>query len=34
VAFPWIMAFGAWFGGMLPARLILPILGKLPKKEK
>ncbi len=34
VAFPWIMALGAWFGGMLPARLILPILGKLPKKEK
>ena len=34
VAFPWIMAFGAWIGGILPARLILPILGKLPKKEK
>ena len=34
VAFPWIMALGAWFGGILPARLILPILGKLPKKEK
>lgn len=34
VAFPWIMAFGAWFGGWLPARLILPILGRLPKKEK
>ncbi len=34
VAFPWIMAFGAWVGGWLPARLILPILGRLPKKEK
>lgn len=34
IAFPWIMAFGAWFGGWLPAWLILPILGKLPKKEK
>ena len=34
IAFPWIMAFGAWLGGMLPARLILPILGRLPKKEK
>ena len=34
IAFPWIMAFGAWLGGVLPARLILPILGKLPKKEK
>ena len=34
VAFPWIMAFGAWIGGILPARVILPILGKLPKKEK
>ena len=34
IAFPWMMAFGAWFGGILPARLILPILGKLPKKEK
>lgn len=34
IAFPWPMAFGAWLGGMLPARLILPILGRLPKKEK
>ena len=34
IAFPWIMAFGAWFGSILPARLILPILGRLPKKEK
>ena len=34
IAFPWMMAFGAWVGGMLPARIILPILGKLPKKEK
>ena len=34
IAFPWIMAFGAWIGSILPARLILPILGKLPKKEK
>ena len=34
MAFPWIMAFGAWVGGILPARLILPILGRLPKKEK
>ena len=34
IAFPWIMAFGAWLGGWLPARLILPILGRLPKKEK
>ena len=34
IAFPWIMAFGAWLGGMLPARIILPILGRLPKKEK
>ncbi len=34
IAFPGIMAFGAWLGGILPVRLILPILGKLPKKEK
>ena len=34
VAFPFIMAFGAWLGSFLPARLILPILGRLPKKEK
>jgi len=34
IAFPWMMAFGAWLGGVLPARLILPILGRLPKKEK
>ena len=34
IAFPWIMVFGAWIGSILPARLILPILGKLPKKEK
>jgi len=33
IAFPWIMAFGAWFGSILPARIILPILGRLPKKE-
>lgn len=34
IAFPWVMAFGAWLGGILPARLILPILGRMPKKEK
>ena len=34
IAFPWVMAFGAWLGGWLPARIILPILGKMPKKEK
>lgn len=34
LAFPWIMAFGAWLGNILPAAVILPILGKLPKKEK
>ena len=34
IAFPWLMALGARLGGILPARLILPILGRLPKKEK
>ena len=34
IAFPWMMVFGAWLGGMLPARFVLPILGRLPKKEK
>ena len=34
IAFPWMMAFGAKLGAILPARLILPILGRLPKKEK
>ncbi|MDY6408034.1 MAG: SDR family NAD(P)-dependent oxidoreductase [Pseudomonadota bacterium] len=33
IAFPWIMALGAWLGSVLPARIILPILGKLPQKE-
>lgn len=34
IAFPWIMAFGARLGAILPARIILPILGRMPKKEK
>lgn len=34
IAFPWIMAFGARLAGILPGWLILPILGRLPKKEK
>jgi len=34
IAFPWIMALGARLGSILPARIILPILGQLPKKEK
>ena len=34
IAFPWLMALGARLGSILPARIILPILGRLPKKEK
>ena len=34
IAFPWVMALGARLGAILPARFILPILGRLPKKEK
>ncbi len=34
LAFPFVMAFGAWLGNILPTAIILPILGKLPKKEK
>lgn len=34
IAFPWLMALGARLGAILPARIILPILGRLPKKEK
>lgn len=33
IAFPHIMAFGAWFGSALPSWIILPILGLFPKKE-
>ena len=33
IAFPRIMGFGAWLGSILPARIILPILGRLPQKE-
>ena len=34
IAFPWPMAFGAWLGSALPSWIILPIMGKFPKKEK
>ena len=34
IAFPWIMAFGAWFGGALPTWLALPLFALFPKKEK
>ena len=34
IAFPWIMAFGAWFGSALPAWLALPLFALFPKKEK
>jgi len=34
IAFPWIMAFGAWFGGALPAWVALPLFSLFPKKEK
>lgn len=34
IAFPFIMAFGAWFGSALPSFIILPIMGLFPKKEK
>ncbi len=33
IAFPHVMAFGAWFGSALPSWIILPILGLFPKKE-
>lgn len=34
IAFPWIMAFGAWVGSILPGWLARPIFASLPKKEK
>ena len=34
IAFPWIMAFGAWFGGALPTWIALPLFALFPKKEK
>ena len=34
IAFPWLMAFGAWFGSALPAWLALPLFALFPKKEK
>lgn len=34
IAFPFIMAFGAWFGSALPSFIILPIMGLFPQKEK
>ena len=34
IAFPWIMAFGAWFGGALPTWIALPLFSLFPKKEK
>ena len=34
IAFPWIMAFGAWMGSALPAWLALPLFALFPKKEK
>ena len=34
LAFPWIMAFGAWFGSALPTWLALPLFSLFPKKEK
>ncbi len=34
IAFPGIMVFGAWIGGVLPASIILPVMGMFPKKEK
>lgn len=34
IAFPWIMAFGAWFGSILPGWIARPIFASLPKKEK
>lgn len=34
IAFPWIMAFGARLGSMLPGWIARPIFASLPKKEK
>ncbi len=34
IAFPRIMAFGAWFGSILPGWIARPIFASLPKKEK
>ncbi len=34
IAFPRIMAFGAWIGSILPGWLARPIFASLPKKEK
>ena len=34
IAFPRIMAFGAWLGGALPTWLALPLFALFPKKEK
>ena len=34
IAFPWIMAFGAWVGSILPGWIARPIFAALPKKEK
>ncbi|MGN0919147.1 MAG: SDR family NAD(P)-dependent oxidoreductase [Alphaproteobacteria bacterium] len=34
IAFPGIMAFGAWLGGALPTWLALPLFALFPKKEK
>lgn len=34
IAFPWPMAFGAWFGGALPTWVALPLFALFPKKEK
>lgn len=34
IAFPWQMAFSAWFGSILPAALAQPLMRRLPQKEK
>ncbi len=34
IAFPFTMALGAWLGSFLPSRIVLPILGLLPRKKK
>lgn len=34
IAFPWIMAFSAWVGSILPGFIARPLFASLPKKEK
>ena len=34
IAFPWIMAFAAWIGCILPGWIARPLFASLPKKEK